>query len=82
MKRFAIAVAKRLFVSVVALLALVALGFAYVSTVGPSHLAAACILLLPAWPWALPQTFAAVSLFWFLTSRIKHWHISKRIQNA
>jgi uncharacterized membrane protein YwaF len=72
-KRFAVSVLKRLLISIVALLLMIGLGFAYVSFVGPSDVAAACVELTVAWPWALPQIFLIVCLVWFIGQCVKRW---------
>jgi uncharacterized membrane protein YwaF len=71
MKRLAIALFNCLLVSIVLLLVLAGLGWAYGSYVGTSAIAASCVMLLVAWPWALPQIFLAVCLIWFVTQRIR-----------
>ena len=71
MKRFAIAVLKRLLVSIAVMLLMIGLGFAYVSFIGPSDTAAACVELIIAWPWALPQIFLLVCFFWFIVQCVK-----------
>jgi len=72
-KRFALSVLKRLLISIAVLLSMIGLGFAYVSFFGPSGLAAACVELTVAWPWALPQIFLIVCLIWFIGQRVKRW---------
>ena len=76
MKRFAVAVLKRLLVAVAVLLVLAGIGYGYSSVVGTSNFAAACVLLLVAWPWALPQIFLVVCLVWFIGQRAKSWSSS------
>lgn len=73
MKRFAVAVLKRLLVSIALLLLMIALGFAYVFFVGPSDTAAACVELTIAWPWALPQIFLMVCFVWFIRESVQRW---------
>jgi len=75
-KRFAIAVLKRLLVSIAILFFLIGSGYAYTFLVGPSDLAAARVMLLVAWPWALPQIFVVVALVWFIRGRAKRWRIA------
>jgi hypothetical protein len=72
-KRFALAVLKRLLASIAVILALAGSGYIYGTLIGRSAIAASCILLLAAWPWALPQIFILVSLFWFFGQRARHW---------
>jgi hypothetical protein len=73
LKRFALAVLKRLLVSIAVLLVLAGSGYVYATFIGRSSIAASCILLLVAWPWALPQIFILVSLFWFIGQCARHW---------
>lgn len=72
MRRFAIAVLKRLLVSVAILISIIAFGSLYGYFVGPSKIAYAGAVLLIAWPWALPQLFVLVSIIWFLAQRVRH----------
>lgn len=71
MKRFAIAVLKRLVVSIAILIAIAAFGLVYGHFAGPSDIAYWGAIVLVAWPWALPQIFVAVSIVWFVAQRIK-----------
>ncbi len=73
MNQFLMALLKRLFVSIAIVLVLAGSGYVYGTLVGRSAIAASCILLLVAWPWALPQIFIAVSLFWFIGKRVRLW---------
>jgi hypothetical protein len=72
MKRFAIAVLKRLAVSIAILALMIAFGLLYRHFVGPSEIAYAGAVLLIAWPWALPQVFIVVSIVWFVVQRVSH----------
>jgi hypothetical protein len=72
MKRFAIAVLKRLLVSIGLLISMIAFGFLYGHFAGPSKIAYAGTIMLIAWPWALPQVFIVVSIMWFLVQRIRY----------
>ncbi len=71
MMRFAIAILKRLLVSVAVLAFIIAFGTLYGHFVGPSKIAYAGTIMLIAWPWALPQVFVVVSVVWFLAQRLK-----------
>jgi hypothetical protein len=71
MKRFAIAILKRLMVSVAVLVFCIAFGWLYGHFVGPSKIAYAGAIMLIAWPWALPQVFIVVSIMWFFAQRIR-----------
>ncbi len=51
MKQFAIAVLKRLLVSIAILTFIAALGFLYGYFAGPSKIAYGCAVVLVAWPW-------------------------------
>ena len=73
MKRFALAALKRLLVSIAVILVLAGSGYVYATFIGRSAIAASCILLLAAWPWALPQIFILVSLLWFVGQRARRW---------
>ena len=72
MKGFAIAVFRRLLLSIAILLFLGAFGLLYGHFFGPSEIAYATADMLIAWPWALPQIFILVSIIWFVRKRIKH----------
>ena len=69
--RFAIAVLKRLLVSIGILAFMIGFGTLYGHFVGPSKIAYAGTIMLIAWPWALPQVFIVVSIVWYLAQRIK-----------
>ena len=71
MMRIAIAILKRLLVSVAVLVIMIAGGVLYGHFVGPSKIAYAGSVMLIAWPWALPQVFVVVSIVWYLTQRIR-----------
>jgi len=71
MKRFVIAVAKRLLASIVVLVLVSAFGFLYGRFAGPSRVAYASAVMLIAWPWALPQIFVVVSIVWFVVQRVR-----------
>jgi hypothetical protein len=71
MKHFAIAVLKRLLLSIAILIAIAAFGLLYGHFAGPSDIAYWGAIVLVAWPWALPQVFVAVSIVWFVAQRIK-----------
>lgn len=79
MKRFAIAVLKRLLVSVALLIAMIAFGFLYGYFVGPSKAAYTGEVMLIAWPWALPQVFIVVSIIWFVMQRMKSPEWKRRL---
>jgi hypothetical protein len=79
MKRFAMAVLKRLMVSVAILIFLIAFGYLYGYFVGPSKVAYAGTILLVAWPWALPQVFVVVSIIWFVAQQIKSSEWKRRL---
>jgi len=64
MKNIGIALLKRLLVSIVVLLLLIGYGFSYTYAIGPSDFAGACVSLIIAWPWALPQVFVVVCIIW------------------
>jgi hypothetical protein len=72
MRGFAIAVLKRLLVSIAILAFIVAFGSVYGHFVGPSKIAYSCTIVLIAWPWALPQVFIVVSIIGFFTQRIRY----------
>jgi Na+-translocating ferredoxin:NAD+ oxidoreductase RnfD subunit len=74
MMRFAIAVLKRLLVSVAIVVSIIAFGSLYGYVFGPSEIAYAGAILLVAWPWTLPQVFIVVSVVWFLVQRIRSLH--------
>jgi len=71
MIRIAIAILKRLLVSVAALVIIIATGTLYGHFAGPSKIAYAGSVMLIAWPWALPQVFIVVSIIWYVTQRIR-----------
>jgi hypothetical protein len=71
MKRFAIAVIKRLLVSIAVLTSIAGFGLLFGYLVGPSKPAALGAEILIAWPWTLPQVFIVVSITWFVVQRIK-----------
>ena len=69
LKQLALAVLKRLLVSIAIILFMIAFGILYGYIVGPSMIAYAGTILLIAWPWALPQVFVVVSVLWFIVQR-------------
>ena len=71
MMQFAIAVLKRLLVSVGVLAFMIGFGALYGHFVGPSKIAYAGTIMLIAWPWALPQVFIVVSIVWYLAQRFR-----------
>jgi hypothetical protein len=71
MMRIAIAVLKRLLVSVAILVIVIVAGSLYGHFVGPSKVAYAGTIMLIAWPWALPQVFIVVSVVWYLVQRLR-----------
>jgi hypothetical protein len=71
MKAVALALMKRLLVSVAILLLLIGYGFSYTYAVGRSDFAAACVTLIIAWPWALPQIFIVVCIVWFIVQCLR-----------
>jgi hypothetical protein len=79
MKRFAVAVLKRLMASIAILISVIAFGYLYGYFVGPSKLAYAGTILLVAWPWALPQVFIVVSVIWFVAEQIKSLDRKRRL---
>jgi hypothetical protein len=73
MRRFALAVLKRLLASIAILVFMIVFGYLYGLLVGPSKIAYSGTIMLIAWPWALPQVFVAVSVVWFLAQRLKRF---------
>ncbi len=70
MKRIALAFVQRLFVAIAILLAIGLLGLACGRLFGPSKFAGSALVVLVAWPWALPQIFIGVCIVWFVALRI------------
>lgn len=71
MMRIAVAVLKRLLVSIVILIIIIGIGGLWGHFVGPSKIAYAGTIMLIAWPWALPQIFIVVSIIWYLRQRVR-----------
>lgn len=74
MKRFMLAITKRLLVSVAIVISVMAVGLLCGRFLGPSKAAYFGALLLVAWPWVLPQVFVVVSVVWFAVDRVRERH--------
>lgn len=75
MKRFVIAVLKRLLLSAAIVISTAAFGFVYAHFSGPSRIAYSALIVTIAWPWTFPQIFVLVCVLWFLVEGIRRLRI-------